>query len=68
MLVLCLGARRRRDVPPYRRTWPPDSIFGNFSGHADGDADVKKKDPFCATIARQHSDSNVLCLGGKIIG
>jgi len=25
-------------------------------------------DPFCAALARQHNDSNVLCLGGKIIG
>ena len=24
--------------------------------------------PFCAALARQHNDSNVLCLGGKIIG
>lgn len=26
------------------------------------------QDPFCATLARSHSDSNVLCIGGKIIG
>lgn len=26
------------------------------------------QDPFCAALARQHNDSNVLCLGGKIIG
>ena len=26
------------------------------------------QDPFCAALARSHSDSNVLCLGGKIIG
>ncbi len=26
------------------------------------------QDPFCAGLARSHSDSNVLCLGGKIIG
>ena len=26
------------------------------------------QDPFCAKLARQHTDSNVLCLGGKIIG
>ncbi len=26
------------------------------------------QDPFCAALARQHTDSNVLCLGGKIIG
>jgi len=26
------------------------------------------QDPFCAELARQHTDSNVLCLGGKIIG
>ena len=26
------------------------------------------QDPFCAKLARQHNDSNVLCLGGKIIG
>ena len=24
--------------------------------------------PFCAKLAREHTDSNVLCLGGKIIG
>jgi len=26
------------------------------------------QDPFCAELARSHSDSNVLCIGGKIIG
>lgn len=26
------------------------------------------QDPFCAGLAREHTDSNVLCLGGKIIG
>lgn len=26
------------------------------------------QDPFCAWLARAHTDSNVLCLGGKIIG
>lgn len=26
------------------------------------------QDPFCATLARQHNDANVLCLGGKLIG
>lgn len=26
------------------------------------------QDPFCAKLSRQHNDSNVLCLGGKIIG
>ncbi|CAM3154923.1 RpiB/LacA/LacB family sugar-phosphate isomerase [Sporolactobacillus spathodeae] len=26
------------------------------------------QDPFCAKLARQHTDSNVLCIGGKIIG
>ena len=26
------------------------------------------QDPFCAKLARQHTDSNVLCLGAKIIG
>lgn len=26
------------------------------------------QDPFCAWLARAHSDTNVLCLGGKIIG
>ena len=26
------------------------------------------QDPFCAKLARQHTDSNVLCVGGKIIG
>ena len=26
------------------------------------------QDPFCASLARQHNDANVLCLGAKIIG
>ncbi|MDO5518044.1 MAG: ribose 5-phosphate isomerase B [Clostridium sp.] len=26
------------------------------------------QDPFCAQLARSHSDTNVLCIGGKIIG
>lgn len=26
------------------------------------------QDPFCAKLAREHTDNNVLCLGGKIIG
>ncbi len=26
------------------------------------------QDPFCAALAREHSDTNVLCIGGKIIG
>jgi ribose 5-phosphate isomerase B len=26
------------------------------------------QDPFCAALARSHTDSNVLCIGGKIIG
>ncbi len=26
------------------------------------------QDPFCAGLARSHSDTNVLCIGGKIIG
>ena len=26
------------------------------------------QDPFCAWLARSHSDTNVLCIGGKIIG
>lgn len=26
------------------------------------------QDPFCASLARSHSDTNVLCLGGKLIG
>jgi ribose 5-phosphate isomerase B len=26
------------------------------------------QDPFCAALARSHSDTNVLCVGGKIIG
>lgn len=26
------------------------------------------QDPFCARLAREHTDSNVLCLGAKIIG
>lgn len=26
------------------------------------------QDPFCAALARAHSNTNVLCLGGKLIG
>ena len=26
------------------------------------------QDPFCATLARSHSDTNALCIGAKIIG
>lgn len=26
------------------------------------------QDPFCASLARSHSDTNCLCIGGKIIG
>lgn len=26
------------------------------------------QDPFCARLAREHTNSNVLCIGGKIIG
>lgn len=26
------------------------------------------QDPFCAGLARSHSNTNVLCLGGKLIG
>lgn len=26
------------------------------------------QDPFCARLAREHTDSNILCIGGKIIG
>ena len=26
------------------------------------------QDPFCAQLARSHSNTNVLCLGGKLIG
>ena len=26
------------------------------------------QDPFCAQLSREHTDSNVLCIGGKIIG
>lgn len=26
------------------------------------------QDPFCANLARQHSNTNVLCIGAKIIG
>ncbi len=26
------------------------------------------QDPFCAELARTHSNTNVLCIGGKIIG
>lgn len=34
----------------------------------DGVYAVVCQDPFCAELARSHSDSNVLCIGGKIIG
>ena len=30
--------------------------------------DAVCQDPLCAELARSHSDTNVLCLGGKIIG
>lgn len=33
-----------------------------------GNTAVVCQDPFCARLAREHTDSNVLCLGGKIIG
>lgn len=33
-----------------------------------GVAAVVCQDSFCAELARSHSNSNVLCLGGKIIG
>ena len=26
------------------------------------------QDPLCAKLAREHTDSNILCLGAKIIG
>ena len=26
------------------------------------------QDPFCAKLAREHTDSNILCIGAKIIG
>ena len=26
------------------------------------------QEPFCAQLSREHTDSNVLCIGGKIIG
>ena len=26
------------------------------------------QDPFCAKLAREHTDSNVVCIGGKLIG
>jgi len=26
------------------------------------------QDPFCASLARSHSDANVLCVGAKIVG
>ncbi len=26
------------------------------------------QDPFCAKLAREHTDSNVICIGGKLIG
>ena len=37
-----------------------NKINGNYA--------VVCQDPFCARLAREHTDSNILCLGGKIIG
>ncbi len=37
-----------------------NKVFGVYAAVA--------QDPFCAALARSHSNSNVLCLGGKIIG
>lgn len=39
-----------------------------IANHIYGIDAVVCQDPFCAKLARQHTDSNVLCLGGKIIG
>ena len=37
-----------------------NKIFGLYA--------VVCQDPFCARLSREHTDSNVLCIGGKIIG
>ncbi len=37
-----------------------NKIFGVYAAVA--------QDPFCASLARSHSNTNVLCIGGKIIG
>lgn len=50
-----------------------DFVYPAALSVAKGECDrgifaVVCQDPFCAALARQHNDSNVLCLGGKIIG
>jgi ribose 5-phosphate isomerase B len=37
-----------------------NKVFGVYAAVA--------QDPFCASLARSHSNTNVLCIGGKIIG
>ena len=37
-----------------------NKINGNYA--------VVCQDPLCARLSREHTDSNILCLGGKIIG
>ncbi|MBR1396416.1 MAG: RpiB/LacA/LacB family sugar-phosphate isomerase [Selenomonadaceae bacterium] len=37
-----------------------NKINGNYA--------VVCQDPFCAQLSREHTDSNILCIGGKIIG
>ena len=37
-----------------------NKINGNYA--------VVCQDPFCARLSREHTDSNILCIGGKIIG
>ncbi len=39
-----------------------------ISNRIAGVVAVVCQDPFCGYLARAHTDSNVLCLGGKIIG
>ena len=39
-----------------------------ISNRIAGVTAVVCQDPFCGYLARAHTDSNVLCLGGKIIG
>ena len=39
-----------------------------IANRVDGVYAAVCQDPFCGGLARSHSDTNVLCLGGKIIG
>ena len=48
------------DAVAYGSAMIPNKVGGVFAAVC--------QDPFCAALARSHSDTNVLCLGGKIIG